>query len=119
MLPLDVDYVEEYRTLAMRHEVMDSEMEDISDNMTKIDIQIEKEHKQIKGISKEQDRLQNEIKNLEIRIADLEKHKGDYSEKIAELERKKDKDRGRANMVKETMKEIRNDMERVSILHVM
>ena len=60
---LDVDYQEQYNSLCLRCDVLQSESEDIHHNIHKLNQEIEKNHEQVANIDRQEKRSVNPFVN--------------------------------------------------------
>ncbi|XP_077978926.1 uncharacterized protein LOC144434348 [Glandiceps talaboti] len=109
-------YAEEYQSLMIRAEALQNEKENIHDNFEEVAHKLNKQKKQMGNIEREEQKLIDQIAELQERLETLQTHKNEYQEKLKELEDTQQEDTQRLAMIDETLKTIHNSMEKAKML---
>ncbi|ELT92909.1 hypothetical protein CAPTEDRAFT_218039 [Capitella teleta] len=101
------DQQEEYNSLILRCEVLESESDDIEEKMAEISRKIGKEKTQIKMIENQETNIQRQIEELRQNLVALQQHKVEYEENCHALDAMREQEVMKLKMTAETASELR------------
>ena len=97
-----------------RQEILQEESASISKNISKLTAKMTKEKQQIDSISKEEENIQSRIQTLQQQCQALGEHRREYERNYDELENQSESEKKRLVLVKNSLKSVQEQIEKVS-----
>ena len=108
-------YKEEYHNLMTRQEILQQESVSISRNISKLTSDMNKEKQQIESITKEEENIQRKIRALQQQCQVLSEHRREYERNYEEFGNQTESENKRLVLVKNSLKSVKEQLEKVSI----
>ena len=96
-----------------RQEILQEESASISKNISKLSTKMTKEKQQIDSISKEEENIQSRIRTLQQQCQALTEHRREYERNYEELDNQSDSEKKRLVLVKNSLKSVQEQIEKV------
>ncbi|XP_072022687.1 uncharacterized protein [Amphiura filiformis] len=105
--------VSEFESLSIRCEAMREEEQTVMEDVEKTNREIMQQQRTIGNISKQQDRIREEIQQLQDKISLLDEHRGEYERKCEELEEDKTEKISQLHMVRQMLRQLEGNKDKV------
>ena len=106
-------YKEEYQNLLTRQSVLKSEATDVQRNIKTITHEIKQEEKQIHNIVLEENKVREQIQNLQEKLEALEHHRKQYTVSKEDMNQRKVSESNRLNLIQDTLLTLEIEIEKV------
>ncbi|KAK3596340.1 hypothetical protein CHS0354_038740 [Potamilus streckersoni] len=111
-----IKYKEDLQNLATRQEILQEEIESLTKNIHKLSLQLKTEQQQALRIKQEERNVENQIQQLEEKLAILREHRKEYETKCAQIENQFTSEQNKLDMTKSTLKSLKEEVEKIKIL---
>ncbi|KAL4222782.1 hypothetical protein ACF0H5_018822 [Mactra antiquata] len=109
-------YREEYQNLETRQEILHEELANISKSVDKMNRRLDKDRQQLSNIERKERNIEEEIETLQEQLKELREHKHQYERGVYELEMETKQEKNRLILVKDSLKSVEQQMEKVRFL---